>query len=56
MPRDSAPSPYPTSIGRVCQHGGYAKLTDLLRTLADCPKARVAGVRDGCKARRLAAC
>jgi hypothetical protein len=29
---------------------GDAKLTELLQTLADRPKVRVAGVRDGCKA------
>jgi hypothetical protein len=29
---------------------GDAKLTELQQTLADCPKVRVAGVRDGCKA------
>jgi hypothetical protein len=27
-----------------------AKLTDLLRTLADCPKACSAGIHDRCKA------
>jgi hypothetical protein len=31
------------------QHGD-AKLTDLLSTLADCPKARAASVHDRCKA------
>jgi hypothetical protein len=29
---------------------GDAKLTDLLSTLADCPKARSASVHDRCKA------
>ena len=29
---------------------GDAKLTELLQALADCPKTRMAAVRDGCKA------
>jgi hypothetical protein len=33
----------------MAQHGD-AKLTDLLHTLADCPKARSASIRDRCKA------
>jgi hypothetical protein len=33
----------------VAEHGD-AKLTDLLATLADCPKARSPGVHDRCKA------
>jgi hypothetical protein len=32
------------------QHG-YAKLTDLLPTLADCSKARSVSIYDRCKAR-----
>ena len=31
------------------QHGD-AKLTDLLQTLANCPKARSASIHDRCKA------
>ena len=34
----------------VEQYGGDAKLTDLLQTLANCPKARSANVNDRCKA------
>ena len=34
---------------RMEQHGD-AKLTDLLLTLAACPKARSAGIHDRCKA------
>jgi hypothetical protein len=34
----------------TAQHGD-AKLTDLLQTLADCPKARSVSVHDRCKAR-----
>ena len=30
--------------------GGDVKLTELLATLADCPKARAAGIYDRCKA------
>jgi hypothetical protein len=33
----------------MAQHGD-AKLTDLLSTLADCPKARSASIHDRCKA------
>jgi hypothetical protein len=32
------------------QQYGDAKLTDLLRMLADCPKARAANARDPCRA------
>ncbi|HTR14728.1 MAG TPA: hypothetical protein VMI72_16110 [Roseiarcus sp.] len=32
------------------RYGGDAKLTDLLQTIADCPKARSANVHDRCKA------
>jgi hypothetical protein len=32
------------------QHGGDAKLADLLHTLAHCHKARSTGVHDRCKA------
>jgi hypothetical protein len=31
-------------------HGEYAKLTDLLQPLADCPKAWSASIHDPCKA------
>ena len=34
----------------MAEHGD-AKLTDLLRTLADCPKARPMSIHDRCKAR-----
>jgi hypothetical protein len=33
----------------MAQHGD-AKLTDLLQTLANCPKARSASIHDRCKA------
>jgi hypothetical protein len=34
----------------IAVHGGDAKLTDLLVTLANCEKARSVSVRDRCKA------
>jgi hypothetical protein len=36
-------------VSLIEQHGD-AKLTDLLRTLADCPKARSLSVYDRCRA------
>jgi hypothetical protein len=36
--------------GLIERHGADAKLTDLLVTLADCPKARSFSVYDRCKA------
>ena len=33
----------------IAKHGG-AKLTELLATLADCPKARSVSIHDRCKA------
>jgi hypothetical protein len=39
------------SVARLIeQHGGTAKLTDLLHTLADCQKANSVSVHDRCKA------
>jgi hypothetical protein len=38
-----------TAAKLMAEHGD-AKLTDLLHTLADCPKARSASVHDRCKA------
>jgi hypothetical protein len=39
------------SVQRLrAQHGGDPKLTDLLETLANCPKARSASIHDRCKA------
>jgi hypothetical protein len=39
------------SVARLMeQYGGDAKLTDLLHTLADCPKASSASIHDRCKA------
>ena len=35
---------------RLLEEHGDAKLTDLLQTLADCPKTRSASVHDRCKA------
>jgi hypothetical protein len=37
-------------IRKIVRHGD-AKLTDLLLTLADCPKARSVIIHDRCKAR-----
>ena len=37
------------SVARLVEEYGDAKLTDLLQTLADCPKARSASIRDQCK-------
>jgi hypothetical protein len=37
-------------LGRGGEQYGDAKLTDLLHTLADCPKARSASIHDRCKA------
>ena len=38
------------NVARLLEEHGDAKLTDLLRTLADCPKTRSAGIHDPCKA------
>jgi hypothetical protein len=38
------------TVERLMAEHGDAKLTDLLVTLADCPKARSASVYDRCKA------
>ena len=38
------------AVARLLEEHGDAKLTDLLVTLADCPKARSASVHDRCKA------
>jgi hypothetical protein len=37
-------------VDRLMAEHGDAKLTDLLLTLADCPKARSVSVHDRCKA------
>jgi hypothetical protein len=37
------------AVGRLIEEHGDAKLTDLLSTLANCPKARSASVHDRCK-------
>ena len=37
-------------MARLMEQHGDAKLTDLLHTLADCPKARSASIHDRCKA------
>jgi hypothetical protein len=39
-----------SQVAWLMKQYGDAKLTELLQVLADCPKTRVAGVRDGCKA------
>ena len=38
------------SVARLMERRGDARLTDLLQTLADCPKARSANIHDRCKA------
>jgi hypothetical protein len=38
------------SVAKLMEQHGDAKLTDLLLTLAACPKARSASIRDRCKA------
>ena len=38
------------AVTKLLEEHGDAKLTDLLVTLADCPKTRSASVRDRCKA------
>ena len=38
------------SVARLMEQHGDAKLTDLLHTLADCPKARPASIHDRRKA------
>jgi hypothetical protein len=38
------------SVARLIVQHGDAKLTDLLQTLTDCPKARSPSVHDRCKA------
>ncbi len=40
----------PYSVARLMERHGDAKLTDLLQTLANCPKARSAIVHDRCRA------
>ena len=37
-------------VARLAEQHGDAKLTDLLLTLANCPKARSASIHDRCKA------
>ena len=37
-------------VARLMELHGDAKLTDLLHTLANCPKARSASIHDRCKA------
>jgi hypothetical protein len=38
------------NVARLLEEHGDAKLTELLVTLADCPKASSASIRDRCKA------
>jgi hypothetical protein len=38
------------AVARLLVEHGDAALTDLLRTLADCPKTRSASIHDRCKA------
>jgi hypothetical protein len=38
------------SVAKLIETHGDAKLTDLLVTLADCPKARSISIHDRCKA------
>ena len=38
------------NVARLMERHGDAKMTDLLQTLANCPKARSASIHDRCKA------
>ncbi len=38
------------SVARLMERHGDAKMTDLLQTLANCPKARSANIHDRCRA------
>ena len=38
------------SVARLMEQHGDAKLTDLLQTLANCPKANSASIKDRCHA------
>jgi hypothetical protein len=38
------------NVARLMEQHGDAKLTDLLQTIANCPKARSASIHDRCKA------
>jgi len=38
------------NVARLTERHGDAKLTDLLQTLANCPKARSANIHDRCRA------
>ena len=38
------------SVAHLMERHGDAKLTDLLQTLANCPKARSASIHDRCRA------
>jgi hypothetical protein len=37
-------------VAQLMEQQGDAKLTDLLQTLANCPKTRAASIYDRCKA------
>ena len=39
------------NVARLMEQHGDAKLTDLLQTLANCPKMQSANIYDRCKAR-----
>jgi len=38
------------NVARLMEQHGDAKLTDLLQSLANCPKARSASIHDRCRA------
>ena len=38
------------NVARLMERHGDAKMTDLLQTLANCPKARSTNIRDRCRA------
>ena len=38
------------NVARLMEQHGDAKLTDLLQTIANCPKTRSASIHDRCKA------
>jgi hypothetical protein len=47
-PSPASPAGY--SVRRLMQKHGDARLTDLLLTIADCPKAKARAIHDPCRA------
>jgi hypothetical protein len=52
--RETAPERY--SVAKLIERHGDAKLTDLLRVLAACPRERSTGIHDRCKASTASCC